>query len=158
MPYLVRLADSALRDMEAIYEFIDEDYSGKQEASPSAFWEEAQHLQNYLRRRQTQRCCERSSHPARCEGGALHKGKKTPVGLLAFSVCFAPGILAFHAPGHLRFAYLESENPAWTLRLFGDWLADRVPPRPQFVGRAVRGRRHFSRTAPRMCSVFCVLG
>ena len=31
MPYLVRLADRALRDMEAIYEFIDE------EASENAF-------------------------------------------------------------------------------------------------------------------------
>ena len=31
MPYLVRLADRALRDMEAIYEFIDA------EASESAF-------------------------------------------------------------------------------------------------------------------------
>jgi hypothetical protein len=67
MRYLVRLADRALRDTEAIYEFIEAEasesafawfnnlararcsHSGKQETSPSAFWEEAKHLQNYLR-------------------------------------------------------------------------------------------------------------
>src|SRR6202008_5128138 len=44
---------------------------------------------------------------------------RSAVALLPFSVCFAPGIPSFHAPEHLRFAYLEIENPAWVLRLFG---------------------------------------
>src|SRR6266568_2482764 len=78
------------------------------------------------------------------------------VSLTAVTVCIAHGIHSFHAPGHLGFPCLESENPAWTLRLFGDWLADRVPPRLQFVGRAVPGLRHFSRPAPRICAFFCV--
>src|SRR5439155_14045812 len=101
-------------------------HSGKQETSPPAFWEEAKHLQNYLRGRQTQRCCERSPHPARCEGRALHKAKKTAVALLAFSVCFAHEMLSFHALGHPNFLCLDSETPAWTLQFCGDWLADRV--------------------------------
>src|SRR5207249_6297610 len=62
-------------------------HSGKQETSPSAFWEEAKHLQNYLRGRQTQTSSERSPHPARCEGDAPHKGKKAAVALLAFTAC-----------------------------------------------------------------------
>src|SRR5207245_7330882 len=95
-------------------------HSGKQETSPSAFWEEAKHLQNYLRVRQTQKSCERSPHPARCKGNALHKGKKADVAFPAFSVCFAHKIPFFHAPGHLGFPCLDNENPAWTLRFFAD--------------------------------------
>src|SRR5438552_2339750 len=102
MPYLVRLADRALRDMEAIYEFIDA------EASESAFawfqelareiyslerfpergavipeskklrhllFGQKPHLQNYLRVGQTQTSCERSPHPAQRQGTALGERK-----------------------------------------------------------------------------------
>src|SRR2546429_5733607 len=88
------------------------------------------------------------------QGATLGRRKKAPVALLAFSVCFAHGIPFFHTPGHQGFPCLDNENPVWTLRLFGDWLPDRVPRRSQFVERAVPGIRHFARPAPRMCAVF----
>src|SRR5947199_10135806 len=78
-------------------------HSGKQETSPSAFWEETKHLQNYLRAGQTQTSCKRPPHPAQRQGATLGRRKKAPVALLAFSVCFAHGIPFFHTPGHQGF-------------------------------------------------------
>ena len=109
MRYLVRLSDRALRDMEAIYKFIEAEssetafawFNGLAEAiyglerfpeRGSAipedqklrhllFWGETKHLQNHLRGGQTQRCCERPSHPAQCEGRAVYREREGSLAL-----------------------------------------------------------------------------
>jgi plasmid stabilization system protein ParE len=84
MPYLVKLADRALRDIEAIYEFIEADASERAAAWFNDLAEQIYSLERFPER------------------GAE--------------------ILSFHELGHPNFLCLESENPAWTLRL--------VSPRP----------------------------
>lgn len=118
MRYLVRLADRALRDMEAIYEFIHAEASEKAFAWFNDLAREIYGLERFPERGavipeskklrhllfgkkpstyriicagQVQPCCERSAHPARREGATFGKRQKAAIGHFASTVCLLTG-------------------------------------------------------------------